>query len=97
MKGKTALIGNKKADPEALQALKAIYDSLTDEQKERAKACKTTDELVKLAGEEGIELSDEMIEAAAGGVQAGFFTSGGSKEFGGQKQDDPKPPRRTWL
>ena len=58
---------NKKADPKAIQALKEIYDSLTDEQKAKAKKCKTTEELLKLAGEEGIELPDEALDAAAGG------------------------------
>ena len=50
------------------EVLKGIYDSLTDEQKEKAKKCKTMDELLKLAGEEGIELPDEVLDAAAGGV-----------------------------
>ena len=50
------------------EVLKGIYDSLTDEQKEKVKACKTMDELVKLAGEEGIELPDEVLDAVAGGV-----------------------------
>ena len=45
-----------------------VWDSLTDEQKAKAKACKTPDELLKLAGEEGIELPDELLDAAAGGA-----------------------------
>lgn len=48
-------------------ALKGIYDSLTDEQKERAKACKTMDELAALAGKDGIELPDEVLDAVSGG------------------------------
>ena len=47
--------------------LKGIYDSLTDEQKEKAKACKTMEELAKMAAEEGIELSDVVLDAVAGG------------------------------
>ncbi|MBQ9545285.1 MAG: hypothetical protein IJV00_09175 [Clostridia bacterium] len=50
------------------EAFKGIYDSLTDEQKEKAKACKDADELLKFAGEEGIEIPDEMLDAAAGGA-----------------------------
>ena len=50
------------------EVLKGIYGSLTDEQKEKVKACKTMDELVKFAGEEGIELPDEVLDAVAGGV-----------------------------
>ncbi len=45
-----------------------VWDSLTDEQKEKAKECKTADELLKLAGEEGIELPDEVLDAASGGA-----------------------------
>ena len=45
-----------------------VWDSLTDEQKEKAKNCKTADELLKLAGEEGVELPDELLDAAAGGA-----------------------------
>ena len=45
-----------------------VWDSLTDEQKAKAKECKTADELLKLAGEEGIELPDELLDAAAGGA-----------------------------
>ena len=50
-----------------IESLKGLYDSLTDEQKEKAKACTTADELMVLAGEEGIELPDELLDAAAGG------------------------------
>ncbi len=50
------------------ELLKNVWDSLTDEQKEKAKECKTADELLKLAGEEGIELPDEVLDAAAGGA-----------------------------
>ena len=42
-------------------------NDLTPEQKEKAMACKTTDELIALAKAEGIELSDEELEAIAGG------------------------------
>ena len=67
---------NKKTDPKAIQAFKEIYDSLTDEQKEKAKKCKTTDELLKLAAEEGVELPEELLDAAAGGY---LFQEHGSK------------------
>ena len=45
-----------------------VWDSLTDEQKAKAKACKTADEIVKFASEEGIELPDEALDAVAGGA-----------------------------
>ena len=49
------------------ETLDGIYDKLNDEQKEKAKACKNMDELIKLAGEWGIELPDELVSAVAGG------------------------------
>ena len=50
------------------ELLVIVWDSLTDEQKAKANACKTPDELIKLAAEEGIELPDELLDAAAGGA-----------------------------
>ena len=44
-----------------------IYESLTEEQKEKVKACQTPEELIALAGEEGIELPDEALDAVTGG------------------------------
>ncbi len=49
------------------EALRKLWDSLTDEQKEKARACKTADELNELAGREKIELPDDMLEAVSGG------------------------------
>ena len=45
----------------------SIFNSLTDEQKEKAKACKTVDEFKEFVEKEGIELTDEMLDAVAGG------------------------------
>ncbi len=61
---------NKTINPELNEAIKGLWDSLTDEQKEKAKACKSMEELAALAGKIGIELPDEMLDAVAGG--AGF-------------------------
>ena len=44
------------------------FADLTEDQKARVKACKTTDELVALAKEEGIEITDEQLEAVSGGM-----------------------------
>ena len=41
--------------------------NLTSELMEKAKACSTADELLTLAKEEGVELTDEQLEAVAGG------------------------------
>ncbi|MBR4442398.1 MAG: hypothetical protein IKS52_03920 [Clostridia bacterium] len=58
---------NKIIDPKLQGVLKEIFDSLTDEQKEKAKQCRTMDELMELAGKEGIELPDEALDQVAGG------------------------------
>ena len=42
-------------------------EDLTPEQQERIKGCSDSDELLKLAMEEGYELSDEQMEAVTGG------------------------------
>lgn len=47
------------------------YDDLTPDQMEKAKACKTVDELLELAKAEGIELSDAELEGMAGGLSWG--------------------------
>ena len=58
---------NKKIDPKVLESLDGIYASLTDEQKEKAKGCKTVGELTSLLGELGIALPDELLDNVAGG------------------------------
>ena len=44
-----------------------LLKGLTQEQIEKAKACKSQDELLALAKEEGITLTDEQLEAVSGG------------------------------
>ena len=43
-------------------------EDLTPEQMEKAKACKSAEELVALAKSEGIALSDEQLESISGGA-----------------------------
>ena len=43
------------------------FEDLSPEQKAQARACKTPDELLALAKEEGIELTDAQLEDIAGG------------------------------
>ena len=47
------------------------FEDLTEEQKAKAQACKTPEELAALAREEGVELSDEQLEAISGGSWCG--------------------------
>lgn len=50
------------------EALKKIYDKLTDEQKEKWESCKTEDEFMAFLGEIGAELPDELVDHVAGGL-----------------------------
>ena len=43
------------------------YEDLTPEQLEKAKSCKSSDELIELAKEEGYELTDDELEGISGG------------------------------
>ena len=43
------------------------FEELTPAQKERVKACKTTEDIVALAEAEGYELSDTELGALSGG------------------------------
>ena len=43
------------------------FKDLTPEQRAKARACKTPEELLALAKAEGYELSDEELEALSGG------------------------------
>lgn len=44
------------------------FDMLSDDLKEKASKCTTHQELLELAESEGVELSDEALEAVSGGV-----------------------------
>lgn len=44
-----------------------LLKGLTEEQIAKVKACKNNEEVLKLAKEEGIELTDEQLEAVSGG------------------------------
>lgn len=44
------------------------FNDLSPELMEKVRACTTTEELVALAHSEGIDLSDEQLEALSGGI-----------------------------
>ena len=43
------------------------YENLSPEQQEKAKSCKTAEDVLKLAKEAGYELSDDELESISGG------------------------------
>ena len=43
------------------------FENLSDELKEKARACTSAEELMALVKEEGIELTDEQLESVSGG------------------------------
>jgi len=45
-----------------------LLNGLTEEQIAKVKACKNKDELLSLAKKEGVELTDEQLEAVSGGI-----------------------------
>ena len=60
-------------DDQLSTTLDQLWNSLTDEQKAKAEACASIDELLAFAGEEKIELPDELMEAAGGYI---FYNEG---------------------
>ena len=45
------------------------FDDLSPELREKALACKTPEDLIELAKEEGIDLSDDQLQAISGGFE----------------------------
>ena len=43
------------------------FESISPELQKKARACQTPDEIVDLAKEAGVELSEEQLDAIAGG------------------------------
>ena len=50
------------------------YKNLTEEQKAKARSCKTPEELVELAKDEGYELTNEELEGISGGGWGDCYT-----------------------
>ena len=51
---------------------KELLKGLTDEQIEKVRAAGDVEELLSLAKEEGVELTDEQLEAVSGGFCTAF-------------------------
>ena len=52
---------------EGKESLERIFAQLSDEQKEQFRNCKDMDEVMKLANEENVELTDDQLEFLASG------------------------------
>ena len=44
-----------------------LFEGLSEEQKEALKNCKTTEEIMEMAANEGLELNEAQMEAVSGG------------------------------
>ena len=58
-----------------------LLKGLSEEQIAKVKACKNGEELLKLAKEEGIKLSDEQLEAVNGGSCSNDSNNGKKKKI----------------
>ena len=54
------------------ELIKGIFDSLTDEQKQKAADCKTVEELTACLSKMDVSLPDELLDAVAGGTKPPF-------------------------
>ena len=52
-----------------MEDYKKMFDGLSEDLKKKATECKSADELMELAKSEGIELTDEQLDAISGGFQ----------------------------
>lgn len=67
---------------------KELLKGLTEEQVAKIMACNTTEEVLTVAREEGIELTDEQLEAVNGGGCFGSSDDKKDKEPGHRKIDN---------
>ena len=52
---------------------KAILDGLSEEMRAKVGACESPKDLIALADEQGVELTDEQLQAVSGGGDWDFF------------------------
>ncbi len=51
-----------------MEAIKDVYEKLNDEQKKKVDECRSEEDLMDLFSEWGLELPDDLVEAAGGGI-----------------------------
>ena len=51
-----------------MEDYKEMFDNLSEDLKKKATECKSAEELMELAKTEGIELTDEQLDAISGGA-----------------------------
>ncbi len=49
------------------ELFQSVWESLTAEQLERLRECKTAEDFAAIAAKEGVELPDELMDVVAGG------------------------------
>ena len=73
---------------------KELLKGLTEEQIKKVEACKSSEEILALAKEEGVALNDEQLEAVSGGAcedNNAFPNDNGFPEKRPILPDEPKP------
>ena len=75
------------------------YKDLTDEQKAKASACKTAEEMLAFAKAEGIELSDDDLQKITGGFfgWGSWGNSGSCPECGSDNYWISEDGREAWC
>ena len=76
---------------EVITMREELLKGLTEEQIKKVKDCKNSEEILNLAKVEGIELSDEQLEAVSGGGCLGTLKCKkcGSKNIHERRQQNP--------
>ena len=62
------------------ERMAGILNGLTEEQKKKARTCKSKKDLLDFLGAEGVELPDELLDSVAGGAGGGGGTIGSGGE-----------------
>ena len=74
---------------------KELLKGLTDEQIKKVEACKSSEEILALAKEEGVALNDEQLEAVSGGGCSDDNPLNNREDPFKQEQEDVTPTNPT--